>query len=267
MTLLPANFHSESRASPPHVLPAIPTPLRASTISTMPAILPLEEVSDPVSVPRLLVELPCRARGFFSNLRDLVFPRRFSPLEFHSNPAPFWPDVFVKRPLPWYGFLQSVACHALAFALLIGFTRFLALQPQVVPRPVFDRAQVIYYQPSEYLPPLDTRSETASQPAKADPEFSPQPIISVPPEADNRSQTLVTPPNIKLKHEVALPNIVAWADTSQKPRLEIPPVPLTPAADVTRIAPQLQNSVVKPPPDAVDLTHRRNSPTAQNAVV
>jgi TonB family protein len=233
----------------------------------MSAILPLDEVSDAGSVPRLLVELPSRPRVFFSNLRDLVFPRRFRRLEFHSTPAPFWPDVFVKRPLPWYGFLQSIACHALAFVLLIGFTRFFALQPQVVAKPAFDRAQVIYYQPSEYLPTLDTRSETATQPTKADPEFSPQPIISVPPEADNRSQTIVTPPNIKLKHDVALPNVVAWSDTPQKPRLEIPPVPLTPAADITRMAPQLQNSVVKPPPDAADLTHRRNSPTPQNAVV
>jgi TonB family protein len=233
----------------------------------MSAAPPLAEVHQPEPVPRLLVELPSRPRVFFGNLRDLVFPRRLSPLKLHSAPAYFWPDVFVKRPLPWYGFLQSGACHALAFVLLIGVTRFLALQPQVVPRPVFDRAQVIYYQPSEYLPPLDTRSEAATQPAKADPEFSPQPIISVPPEADNRSQTIVTPPNIKLKHDVALPNIVAWSDTPEKPRLAIPPVPLTPAADITRIAPQLENSIVKPPPDAADLTHRRNLPTPQNSVV
>jgi TonB family protein len=233
----------------------------------MPAILPLDEVSDSVSVPRLLVELPSRPRVFFGNLRELVFPRRLSPLELRSTPASFWPDVFVKRPLPWYGFVQSIACHALTFVLLIGFTRFLALQPQVVPTPVFDRAQVIYYQPSEYLPPLDTRSETATQPAKLDPEFSPQHIISVPPEADNRSQTIVTPPNIKLKRDVALPNIIAWSDTLEKPRLAIPPVPLTLAADLTRIAPQLENAVVKPPPDASDITHRRSLPTAQNSVV
>src|ERR1700687_504100 len=102
MTALPANFPSESRVSPPHVLPAIPTPFRASTISTMPATLPLGEVSDSVSVPRLLVELPSRPRVFFGNLRDLFFPRRLSPLELRSTPASFWPDVFVKRPLPWY---------------------------------------------------------------------------------------------------------------------------------------------------------------------
>ena len=159
----------------------------------------------------------------------------------------------MTRGLPWSSFLQSVACHVVALALLVAFTRFFALQPQVVANPIFDHAQVIYYQSSEYLPSLDTRSAEKEQSAKPDPELARQPIISVPPEADNRSQTIVSPPNIKLKRDVAQPNIVAWSekisDQMQKPRLAIPPVPLTPAADLTRIAPQLQNSVVAPPPN------------------
>jgi TonB family protein len=154
-----------------------------------------------------------------------------------------------------------------AFGLLVAFTRFFALQPQVAARPTFDHTQVIYYQPSEYLPPIDTRTAEAAQHQKADQEFSRQPIISVPPEADNRSQTVVTPPNVKLKHDVALPNLVAWADKIEKPRLAIPPAPLTPAADITRIAPQIENAVVAPPPDAAHLTHRRDSPILQNSVV
>src|SRR5437868_168436 len=125
-----------------------------------------------------------------------------------------------------------------------GFTRFFSPHPQIVARSVFDRAEVIYYQPSEYLPPLDTRSAHATQPAKADPEFSRQPIMSLPPEADNRSRTIVTPPKVKLKGDVALPNIVAWSDRIAQPRLAIPAVPLTPAAEITRIAPQMENSVV-----------------------
>ena len=233
----------------------------------MTAARPLDEIAPSAPVPRLLVELPSWPRVFFGNLRDLVFPRRLPPLELHSAPAPFWADVFVTRPLPWGRFLQSVVYHAVAFALLIGFTRFFALQPQVVPKPAFDHAQVIYYQPSEYLPPLDTRTERSEQPQKADPEFSRQPIISLPPEADNRSQTIVTPPNVKLKHDVAVPNIVAWSDKREQPRLAIPPVPLTPAAEISRIAPQTENSVVAPPPDAANLKNRRNAPALQNSVV
>jgi len=206
------------------------------------------EIAQPEPVLRLLVELPSRPRVFFGNLRDVVLPRRFPLLELQSAPAPFWPDVFVPRRLPWKRFIESVAYHAIAIALLIGVTRFFALQPRVVAKPIFDHSQVIYYQPSEYLPPLDTRSEQ-SQLRKPDPEFARQPIISLPPEADNRSQTLVAPPDVKLKRDVDMPNIVAWSDAAEKPRLAIPPVPLTPAAEITRIAPALQSSVVAPPPE------------------
>jgi TonB family protein len=244
----------------------------------MTAARPLSEIPQPAPVPRLLVELPSWPRVFFGNLRDLVFPCRLPPLELRSAPALFWPDVFVQRKFPWDRFLQSVAYHAIALALLIGFMRFFAVQPRVVTRPAFDRTQVIYYQASEYLPPIDTRSAPASRPAKADPEysqqaFSRQPIISVPLEADNRSQTVVTPPKVKLRRDVALPNIVAWSekisDKIEKPRLAIPPVPLTPAADITRIAPQMENSVVTPPPDAALLAqpHLRNSPALQDSII
>jgi TonB family protein len=229
------------------------------------------EMQQPAPVLRLLVELPSWPRTFFGNLRDFVFPRPLPPLELRSAPAAFWPDVFVTRSLPWNRFLQSVACHVIVFGLLIGFTRFFALQPQVVARPTFDQAQVVYYQATEYLPPLDTLRARAARPRRADPDLSRQalsrqPIISLPPEADNRSQTIVTPPNVKLKREVALPNIVAWSEKMQKPQLAIPPVPLTPAADITRIAPHME-SVVSPPPDAAHLTHRRSSPWLQTSVV
>jgi len=239
-------------------------------MSEMTAAVPGSEIQQPAPDLRLLVELPAWPQVFFGNLRDLAFPRRLPPLELRSEPAAFWPDVFVMRALPWSRFVQSVACHVIAFAALIGFTRFFALQPEIVARPMFDHAEVIYYQPSEYLPPFDTRKASAAEPTKADPEFARQPIISVPPEADNRSQTIVTPPNVKLKRGVALPNIVAWSEkisnTIAKPTLAIPPVPLTPAAEISRIAPQMEDSVVSPPPEASHLAHR-NSAALQTSVL
>ncbi|HWY22951.1 MAG TPA: energy transducer TonB [Candidatus Acidoferrum sp.] len=234
------------------------------------------EIPQAAPALRLLVEMPSWPRVFFGNLRDRIFPRRLPPLELRSAPAPFWPDVFVKRALPFGRFVQSCVYHVIAIALLIGANRFITLQPQVVAMPTFDHTQAIYYQASEYLPPLDTRTEQAPRPAKAEPDlskqaFARQPIISVPPEADNRSQTIVTPPSVKLRHEVALPNIVAWSEEMlqkmEKPRLAIPPAPLTLAGDISRIGPQLDNSVVAPPPDAEDLAHRRNSSALQASVV
>jgi TonB family protein len=253
-----------------HVLLAIPTHLRASTIGKMSAA-PAVEIPQSVPVPRLLIELPLWPQVFRENLRDLIFAPTLAPLELRSTPAPFWSDVFVNRPLPWNRFFQSGVCHVIAFALLLGFTRFFALQPRVIAKPAFDHSQIIVYRPSEYLPPIDTRSSQQSQSAKGDPEFSRQPVISVPAEADNRSQTIVTPPNIKLNREVKLPNIVAWSDTTSErmlqPRLAIPPVPLTPAAEISRLAPKLEDSVAPPPPDAAHLAGQRSSPTLRNAVL
>ena len=213
----------------------------------MSAVHPALENLHYASAPRLLVELRPWHRVFFENLRDLIAPRALPPLEIRSAPAAFWPDVFVKRTLPWDGVVHSCAYHLIALGLVMGLSRLIALQPRVATTPTFERSQVIYYQPSEYLPPIDTRGEPSSAALRADPEISPQPIISVPSEPDNREQTIVTPPKIKLNRNVALPNIVAWSD-AKKPRLEIPPVPLTPAAEITRLSPRLSDSAVTPPP-------------------
>jgi len=231
------------------------------------AVRPTVEIARCADVPRLVVELPSWPRVFFGNLRDVIFPRRTPELELRSGPGEFWPDVFVQRRLPWSAFFQSCGYHVIAGSLLIGLTSFFAMQPRVVAAPAFERSQVVYYSPSEYLPPLDTREHSATRAVKADPEFSPQPIISVPAEADNHLQTIVTPPKVKLKRDVAMPNIVAWSDTAQKPRLDIPAAPLTPAAEIDRTAPQLQTSVVTAPPDAARLADRRDSPALASSIV
>jgi TonB family protein len=206
-------------------------------------------------VPGFLVELDPWPRVFFGNLRDLVF-RRLPQLHLESSPAAFWSDVFVQRRMPWVRFFESVGYHILALAALIFFPRFSGPLPLPHAIPAFDHAQVISYQPVEYLPPLDTRRPEAGRAQAADPELSRQPIISLPPEADNRSQTIVAPPTVKLKRDVALPNFVSWfnetwsdKNSSQRPQLAVAPPPVVLASSLTRIAPEVMNSVVAPPPD------------------
>jgi TonB family protein len=223
--------------------------------------------AQPSAVPRLLIELPPRARVFGNNLRDLIFRSRLLPLELRSAPAPFWHDVFVEGGLPWYSFLSSVGCHILAVTVMIAFVRLFALQPHAVARPVFDQAQMVYYQTSDSLPPLDTRKPRRTRPRQPDPGIAHQAVISVPRESDNRSQTVVTPPKVRLKDDLALPNIVAWSDREEKPTLAIPAAPLTLAAELNRAAPRLENSVVTPPPDAAQLADRRRHATLQASVV
>jgi TonB family protein len=213
--------------------------------------------------PTLLVELRPWSQVFFGNLRDLLYTRPLPQLELLSAPAPFWPDVFVKAGLPWRRFFESGGYHLLALSLLVSLSRFLTLQAQPTPRATFEHAQVIYYQPAEYLPPLDTRDSQPALPQRADPEFALQPIISVPAPADNRSQTIVTPPSIKLKRDIPLPNIVAW---SKRPELPIAPAPLIKASAISRLTPQLEDSVVAPPPDPAR-NRRRDSPDMQTSVL
>lgn len=167
-------------------------------------------------------------------------------------PGVFWSDVFVDRGLPWAGFLQSGSYHVLVLVVIWAGSRLLALQPRATAQPAFTHAEVVYYAPSEYLPPIDTRRTTPAHSQKEDPEYSVQPIISVPPEADNRSQTIVTPPNIRLRYEVRMPNVVAWR---AEPQIPIGPTPVILASETSRLSPRIERSVVAPPTDIRENMH------------
>jgi TonB family protein len=226
-------------------------------------------VQTPIREPRLLVELPSRGKVFVGNMRDLLRPPQLPPLRLISAPAPFWNDVFVNRRMPWRRFVESLGCHLAALVLLVVFARWVGTQAPALPPTSFNRDQVVTYQPTEYLPPLDTLRADSGKSQKADPVASLQPIISVPAESDNRRQTIVSAPNVnvKLKRDVALPNIVAWRE---KLSLPVAPAPLIPAASLSRINPNLENSVVAPPPDAKRMdrhVERRDLPQMQTSVV
>lgn len=206
----------------------------------------MEEVESTSPELRLLIAPEPWPRVFAQNLADLFHVREISPFHLESAPAPFWPDVFVERKLPWRRFLESGGYHILALILIWAASRFLMLQPRIAVQPAFTHADVVYYAPSEYLPPIDTRRPSSIHAQKADPELSAQPIISVPPEADNHSQTIVTPPKIQLRRDIPMPNTVAW---SEKPATPIAPAPVVLASETSRLAPRMEHSVVAPPPD------------------
>jgi TonB family protein len=224
----------------------------------------LENVEE-TQVPefRLLIPAERWSSVFIENLRNLFHPNDQPPLHLQSTPANFWDDVFIERELPWRRFLESGGYHVLAIVLILAGSRFLALQPHVTPQSTFNHAEVVYYSPSEYLPPLDTRRSHSAHAQRADPELSAQPIISVPREANNHSQTIVTPPSVRLQREVALPNTVAWTD---KPQMPIAPAPAVPVSQITRLAPQMQHSVIAPPP-SVDNTSQKTAQSLQPSVI
>ncbi len=189
---------------------------------------------------KLLVEHDPASPEFRSGVRTVLHPAEVpakSELEMD-----LWRDVFVQQKLPWGRFVQSVVLHAAALGLIWTVSLSWLRQQKILDRPAFDRSSLVTYSPEEYLPPLDTGASEAPKTQKGDPVYAKQPILSVPREADNRSQTIVVPPDLKLNKDVPLPNIVATGAI-------VPAVPLdaTRASANRLVAPETQ--VIAPAPD------------------
>src|SRR6202795_125704 len=195
---------------------------------------------------RPLVERDPASPEFRSGVRAALHPA------LHTTKLPggeevefdLWRDVFVQQKLPWGRFLQSALLHTAAVALIWTISLSWIRQQKILDRAAFDRSSLVTYSPEEYLPPLDTGASEAPKVQKGDPAYAKQPILSVPREADNRSQTIVVPPDLKLDRDVPLPNVVATGAI-------VPAIPLDatrPSLSSTRIvAPETQ--VVAPAPD------------------
>jgi TonB family protein len=227
--------------------------------------------------PQLLTELDPWARSFFRNLADTLSLREPEPLPTDTTPGAYWPDVFVRRGLPWTGFAQSALYHSLTVALVFAVTQ--AWQHRIQPMPVQTLAHesITYVPMSDYLPPLQSGARP-SRARKGQPEHAKQRIISVPPEPDNRTQTIVTPPDIKLKQEVPLPNIVAWTPMPTAPiaagasrSLTLPTVPVVaPPPELGQLQRNRANlgaSVVAPTPDVAGARSERAIAGLQASVV
>src|SRR4030081_1280280 len=201
---------------------------------------------------RLLVERAPASPAFRSGVRAALHPAHRAALLPTALPGgeedelDLWRDVFVQQKLPWGRFLQSARLHTAAVALIWTISLSWIRQQKILDHAAFDRSSLVTYSPEEYLPPLDTGASEAPKPQKGDPVYAKQPILSVPREGDNRSQTIVVPPDLKLDHDVPLPNIVATGAI-------VPAIPLDatqPSLSLSSsriVAPETQ--VVAPAPD------------------
>ena len=208
--------------------------------------------------PQFLIRLEPRFPALFSNLAALLRP---TPRESWLKTGPFWPDVFVSTGVPWRSLAESAFTHGAMVAAIWSLSHVLWLdRPQVIVQPAFQHSQIIYYTTSEYLPPISTPSPRARTVHPADPAYAPQEIISVPPEADNRSQTIVTPPAVKLAEEMPLPNLVAWTPTPG-------PVPVPGSLKAKLTLPAISTPVIPPPPEVARDNNRTAAALAQPSVI
>ena len=206
---------------------------------------------------QLLLTPEPRHRKFLGTLAYVLRPKR-AP----ARDAQFWHDVFVPTRQPWIPFLESLVYHVVAVVALLLWSQW---QPLHITQqdPFKDTRLVVYpVNAKTDLPKLDTGSAGPHRPQIGDPTFARQAILSVPREPDNRAQTIVTPPDIVLKHDVRLPNIVAWTASS----LPLAPAPAVPvlAAQRRMIAPEV--SAVAPAPQ-LDAVHRGGPVLPQTTVV
>jgi TonB family protein len=190
---------------------------------------------------RLLVE-PCQ-RNFLGDVAYVL--RRKPPLPRGIDTAAFWPDVFVPSRIAWSSFVESLVYHALVLAAILAAAHWM---PRHITQqdPWTETRHIIYpacaEAPQANLPKLDTGSAARHRAQQGDPVYARQPILSVPKEPDNRAQTLVTPPDIVLRRDLPLPNIVAWNTLPSAP----PPTLAVLASERRVLAPEI--SVIAPPP-------------------
>src|SRR3989449_5012222 len=156
---------------------------------------------------KLLLELEPAHRVFFRNLADILLFRSPPPIATTSRPAPFWSDVFVYSGVPWWWLLGSMLWHVLAVVAVWSLSQGWALQEHLQQRRTFHQTYVSYYTPPQSFPALgSSRSRVGARPKEQRESASAhQPLIWV---AQERTQSIITPPDIKLT-EPGRPNIVA----------------------------------------------------------
>ena len=216
------------------------------------AVQPSREVSAH-DAPVLLWNLEPWGRVFLRNLGDWLLRREPPPVETTAQPVPLRPNYFIRTGIDGERFFESYAGHvAFITAVYILCTIPLFRHAPRLQSP-FENTKIEYHPVSEYLPPIQTGNRAGMKPRKGAPKLAKQEILSVPPEPDNNHQTIVTPPNIKLKQDVALPNIVAWSpvpaaqpiaasarSASQRKVPQLEPQVVGPTADVSQVKPKLQ---------------------------
>lgn len=229
--------------------------------------------------PKLLLELEPAYRVFFANLLDTLLFRPAPRVLTTSRPGKFWPDVFVKPEMPWWGFLESMLWHMLAVAGIWSISQGVALRNQPFQRPSPRRTYISYYRPSPTFPVAGARAPRP-QPSPVVPKGSArQSALKV--AREGRRSLDPAAPSLKFGRKGA-PNLGSTSGSlpempfsaTRRSRLSVPAGPnalVAPPPEVYegtgRRGGLPQNSVVAPPPDASALASRRGLGTPGMAVV
>jgi TonB family protein len=153
-----------------------------------------------------------------SSLLSSIHVKEESPedLEFFTN-------IWAPAGYPTRSFLASLTLHACFVGLIWGLSGISFSEPLPLTKEDLERDyQITYYRPSDLLPKINSASDGPRTPAGQNPKVKPpkgstsfhptQTIQSSPVKPDNSSQSIVQPstPEVQIKQEVKVPNIVIW---------------------------------------------------------
>jgi hypothetical protein len=202
-------------------------------------VFPTPPAIKSLAAPTLLVETEPALKVFIRNVNDMLRSRAQAPVPLACSPAQFWSDVFVSSEIRWQSFAHSVMLHIIIVAAMGSLLRIASSRAQVVP-PRFNRSDVVYYSPAEYLRAARVQMRTATSNAKGG-EFAKR-LNVVPREQRNKAQSAIAAPDIKLKGDVRVLRLIAWS----------PVTPSVPASALSRsrlMTPSALVSAISPPPE------------------
>lgn len=168
---------------------------------------------------------------------------------------PFSHMLLVQSKMPVRGLAYSVVGHAIVISLLL-FVSALHLGTSTfhMTREMLEQNYTLtYYRPSELLPLMSSPKPGPKDPAGERPRVTPskgstsyhptQTTQSAPVKPDNPNQTVVQPktPDVVIKKDLKLPNIVVWNVEEPKTDLvKLAGKTATPLSNMTLPAPQIK---------------------------
>ncbi|HEY2496646.1 MAG TPA: energy transducer TonB [Candidatus Angelobacter sp.] len=176
---------------------------------------------------------------FVRNIADLF--RAAPPVVWTSaQPAEYWADALVHRPVAWKPVRRSFLGHALVITAVYAINLAWLNQPHVLPQAPPNQS-VLHYEVSEYLPPVNSKPQPPrrARPQKADPELAPQEIVVTNENHISTRQNIVQPSSFVLKQDVPLPNLTASTSVPGAPVAVNHPMHVLPV-NVPQIAPPPQ---------------------------
>jgi TonB family protein len=230
---------------------------------------------------QLLVRWPNALAVFAGNLGDFLWQRTVPQQGSSSAPDyEFWQDVDLRTPFPLRGAVDSVLAHA----ALLGLLYAISIWPETGAHleDPFTKRAMDGYSLSQYLPELHGAPMHRRAHGKHDPGLARQEIVSLARNPESLRQTIVAPPPLRLKQELALPNIVAVlpaqpisASERDTAKLRLPawmPEVIAPAADTSGLSsrrrlPRFEPRVIEPAPEVEQATSRRMLPAFEPRVV